>query len=63
MEQSQMFYVLIRELIETDNIERLMYFKKQMEEDLARIGEEDRLIEKYQLVCKAIDQLTGKKSA
>jgi hypothetical protein len=63
VEQTQMFYAQIRELIETYNIERLLYFKKQMEADLSRIGEDDRLLEKYHFVCKAIDQLTGKKSA
>lgn len=61
MEQTQMFYALIRELIESYNIERLLYFKKQMEADLIRIGEDDRLVEKYQLVCKAIDRINGKK--
>jgi hypothetical protein len=60
VDQTQMFYALIRELIETYNIERLQYFKKQIETDLARIGEEDHLLEKYQLVCKAIDQVNGK---
>jgi hypothetical protein len=63
VDQTQMFYALIRELIETYNIERLQYFKKQIETDLARIGEEDHLLEKYQLVCKAINQVNGKKSA
>lgn len=63
VDQTQMFYALIRELIESYNIERLQYFKKQFEADLARIGEDDYLLEKYQFVCKAIEQLNGKKSA
>jgi hypothetical protein len=63
VEQTQMFYALIRELIETYNIERLLYFKKQMESDINRIGQENSIMEKYQLVCKAIEQLSGKKSA
>jgi len=63
VDQTQMFYALIRELIESYNTERLQYFKKQFETDLARIGEDDHLLEKYQLVCKAIDKVNGKRSA
>jgi hypothetical protein len=63
VDQSQMFYAMIRELIETYNLERLLFFKKQIETDLARIGQDDHLTEKYQLICKAIDQVNGKKSA
>jgi hypothetical protein len=63
MDPTQIFYAQIRELIESFNIERLNHFKKQIEADLARLGEDDNLLEKYQLVCKAIDQVNGKKSA
>jgi hypothetical protein len=63
MEPTQIFYAQIRELIESYNIERLNHFKKQIEADLSRLGEDDNLREKYQLVCKAIDQVNGKKSA
>ncbi len=63
MEQSQTFYALIRELIESYNTDRLLYFKKQIEAELSRLGQEDRLLEKYEMVCKALDQLNNKKSA
>jgi hypothetical protein len=63
MESMEMFYKYLRELVSSYNVDRLLLFKKQLEEDLTRIGEEERLLEKYNAVCKAIDQLTNKKSA
>jgi hypothetical protein len=63
LEQTQSFYALIRELIESYNIDRLLQFKKQIETELSRFGEEDSLMEKYEMICKALDQLNGKKSA
>jgi hypothetical protein len=63
MESMEMFYKYLRELVSSYNIDRLLLFKKQLEEDIVRIGEEERLIEKYNAVCKAIEQLTKKKSA
>jgi hypothetical protein len=63
MESMEMFYKYLRELITSYNVDRLLLFKEQIEKDLIRIGEEERLMEKYNAVCKAIEQLQGKKSA
>jgi hypothetical protein len=63
VDQSVMFYSLIRELVATYNVDRLIFFKNQMEVDISRFGQEERLMEKYHLVCKAIEQLQNKKSA
>jgi len=58
-----MFYKYLRELVSSYNVDRLLLFKKQIEEDMIRIGEEERLMEKYNAVCKAIEQISEKKSA
>jgi len=63
VDQTEMFYSLIRELVSSNNIDRLIFFKKQIESDISRIGFEERLMGKYNLVCKAIEQLQDKKSA
>jgi hypothetical protein len=59
----EIFYSSVRELVESGNIERLIKFKKQMESDLSRIGNEERLMEKYEFLCKAISLLFEKKTA
>jgi hypothetical protein len=63
MDHTEMFYSLIRELVTSYNIDRLIFFKNQIESDISRIGHEERLMEKYDLICKAIEQLQKKKSA
>lgn len=63
MESMEMFYKYLRELVSSYNVDRLLLFRKQLEEDITRIGDDERLTEKYKAVCKAIDQLTEKKSA
>jgi len=63
MESMEMFYKYLRELVSSYNVDRLLLFRKQLGEDITRIGDDERLTEKYNAVCKAIDQLTEKKSA
>jgi hypothetical protein len=63
VDQTEMFYMLIRELVSSHEIDRLIFFKKLIDSDISRIGQEERLLEKYNLVCKAIEQLQKKKSA
>ena len=63
MDQMQIFYTLIRELVSEGKTDRLLFFKNQMESDILRFGKDKRLMEKYDLVCKAIEQLQKKKSA
>jgi hypothetical protein len=57
-----LFYSSVRELVESGDIERLMQFKKQIESDLSRLGNEDWLMEKYEFLCKAISLLYDKKT-
>jgi hypothetical protein len=63
MTSTEIFYSSIREIIESGNIERLMRFKKQIESDLSRIGNDERLMEKYEFLCKAISMLYDKNMA
>ena len=58
----EIFYSSVRELVEAGNIERLMQFKKQIESDLTRIGNDERLMEKYEFLCKAISLLYDRKT-
>jgi hypothetical protein len=59
----ELFYKSVRELVELGNMDRLMQFKKQIETDLSRLGNDERLMEKYEFLCKAISMLYDKKSA
>jgi hypothetical protein len=54
------FYSSVRELVESGNVETLIRFKKQIESDLSRLGNDERLMEKYEFVCKAIAELYDK---
>jgi hypothetical protein len=63
MESMEIFYRQLRELVASYNIERLLFFKRQLEDELARIGDDPRLLEKYNAICKAIEQFQEKKSA
>jgi hypothetical protein len=63
MESMEMFYKFLRELVSSYDVDRLLLFKEQFEQDLKRIGKEERLLEKYNAVCKAVEQLQEKKSA
>jgi hypothetical protein len=63
VDQTELFYTLVRELVSSENIDRLILFQKQIDSDISRIGQEERLMEKYNLICKAIEQIQKKKSA
>jgi hypothetical protein len=58
-----LFYSSVRELIESGNIDSLMRFKKQIESDLSRIGNEEWLMEKYEFLCKALNLMYERKTA
>jgi hypothetical protein len=49
-----LFRELVQELAEAGNIERLEFLKQQVETDIARIGQESRLLEKYNIICEAL---------
>lgn len=59
----EMFYRYLRELLSTFNVERLEIIKGQLEDDMTRLYDDERLKEKYNAVCKALEQLHEKKTA
>jgi hypothetical protein len=63
MAPMELFYSSVRELVESESIERLEKFKKQIETDLVRIGYDESLNEKYEFLSKAIILLYQKKTA
>ena len=52
-----MFLELIRELVAAGDVDYLKFLKKQFEIDKARIGEEFRVADKYNIVCNALATL------
>lgn len=52
-----MFRELVGELTITQNIETLKNYKQQFEEEIMRIGKENKLMEKYLIVCEAIKKI------
>lgn len=53
-----MFKELVNEFIEARNIDWLKLLKAQVDGDIVRIGKECRLIEKHNILSKAISELT-----
>lgn len=53
-----MFRELVGELTITKNIETLKNYKQQFEEEIMRIGKENKLMEKYLIVCDAIGKIS-----
>lgn len=54
-----MFQELIEELIECSHLNRLFTIREQIEKDLIQIGNEPRILEKYNLVTLAIEKIQG----
>jgi hypothetical protein len=63
VDQTEMFNLLVDELVSSQNIDRLIYFKNQIELDISRIGQDSRLIEKYTVVNQAIELIHKMKPA
>ena len=62
MQTMLLFKELIDALVEYSIIDRLIDIKQQLEKDILVIGPEERLTQKYTMVCNGIEEILDKQS-